>query len=244
MIRVLFHLLALLIVVPSWGQLILIPYQEDTKWGFKSYHTQEVLISPKYDYVDVFIGERAIFKTGNKYGYLDMEGNEVVKAQYKKISDLNSKNSANPTLRTCRVYTSISYGEIIKENGKVGYAVCCPLGNTILSPKYDRIIPFANPTQLTLYKFIAQLNNKWGIVKENDTILVPLEYDSIYFNEYENPYLLKIEKNGLFGFYSFPTNTLFLPEYISLQVYFRYVKVEISPGKFAYIDDQGRQYWK
>lgn len=225
--RIVLLFCACFIILLSWGQKILIPYQDGKKWGFKSYYSQEVLIAPLYDYVKVFMSDRALFKKGKKYGYLDMEGNEVIKAQYKKIP--SSTNTANQTLRTCLVHTSISYGEVIKENGKVGYAECCPLSDTVLSPRYDQIIPFANPTQLTIYKFIVRLNNKWVIVKEKDTILVTIEYDSIYFNEYENPYLLKIEKNGLFGFYSFPTNLTLSPEYLSIQMYFRFAKVEITP---------------
>jgi len=262
--RILFLFLVYWVFDFSWSQSTLIPYREGKKWGFKSYETQQIVISPKYFYVGCFFKDRAVFRKGNKFGYLDSKGNEIIKAKYTSASDFGcsglaavQKNRKQKQLLItplgdvtnirpidCGVKNNIHYGSTFTVNGKVGFAYGMPFSDTLLQPIYDEIIQLEYYQQPDKLHFVARKNNYWGIVQQGDTIRLPFEYSAIKIGWETGDFMATIEKDGRFGAYVFKSGLIIPAEYLSATVIYNMVKVEISPGVFGYIDDQGRKYWQ
>lgn len=260
--KILFLCLAYLIFDSAWSQTTLIPYREGKKWGFKSYETQEVVIAPKYSYVGPFFNDRAVFRKGIKFGYLDSKGNEIIKAKYTSAGDFGctgfaavKKNKKQllitpsgevTTIRPidCGVKTSINYGGTFTISGKVGFAFGMPFTDTLLQPMYDEIKQLQYYQQPPKLHFVARKDNYWGIVQEGDIIRLPFEYTSIKIGWETGDFIAILEKDGKFGAYVFKSGVIIPVQYVSATVIYNMVKVEESPGVFGYIDDQGRKYWQ
>lgn len=242
-----------------YGQLI--PYREGKKWGFISYETQDTIVMPKYKSVDVFSGSFAAFQKERKFGYLNIKGEEAIKPIYQSAGRFICGMVAPVTYRRKRIYINtrgeetkgvpidcgargfLSYGKILRtKEGKQGYALCCPLSDTIVPPKYDYLIQVNHTNQLATLLFIVQKDGHWGIVDTANTVLVPFEYDTIISRPDKGMLLLR--KNGLYGAYGLQTRFLIAPQYISATAFSNYMKAEIRPGIYGYVDDKGRKYWK
>lgn len=242
------------------GQLI--PYREGKKWGFVSYETQEVVIVPKYKSVDVFSGSFASFQKGRKFGYLNTEGEEAIKPIYRSAGRFICGAVAPVSLGNKKIYINtrgeetkgipidcgdrifLSYGEILRtKEGKQGYALCCPLSDTLVPPEYDYLIQVNHTNQLSTLHFIVKKGGHWGVVDTANTMLVPFEYDTI-ISGYPDKGMLLLRKNDLYGAYGLQTRFLIASQYISATAFSNYMKVEICPGVYGYVDDKGRKYWK
>ena len=211
------------------GQLI--PYREGKKWGFASYETQEIVIAPKYKGVGEFFSDVAPFQKGRKSGYVNAKGEEVTE----------------PPKTIYHCYDGgmfVSYGEILKGNDRrQGYVLCCPPSDTLIPPEYDYLIQINHDNQLKNLLFLVKKGGHWGIVDTANTVIVPFEYDTIIPNR---PYrsMLLLRKNDLYGAYVLQTRLLIAPQYVSATAFSNYIKVEICPGVYGYVDDKGRKYWK
>lgn len=209
----------------------LIPYREGKKWGFVSYETQEVVIAPAYKSVGEFSGDVAPFQKGRKFGYLNTKGEEL----------------KQPPRTIYHCYDGdmfLSYGKILKgTDGKQGYVLCCPPSDTLIPPEYDYLVPANYNNQLENLLFLVKKDGHWGIVDTSNTVILPFEYDTILPNR---PYrsMLLLHKNGLYGAYVLETRLLIIAQYISATAFSNYIKVEICPGVYGYVDDKGRKYWK
>jgi len=260
--RIFFLFFICLIVAPSWEQTALIPYRDGKKWGFKSYETQQMVIAPKYAYVGPFFHNRAVFQKGNKYGYLDPQGNQVIKAKYTKAHGFGCTGLARVEIRgkslwitpegekpkaipiDCGVKMPIYYGGTFTVNNKVGFAYGMPFSDTLLQPIYDEIQQLEYYQQPPRMHFVARKNNYWGIVQQGDTIQLPFEYDAIKIGWETGDFIATLEKDSKFGAYVFKTDLVIPAQYLSVTVIYNIIKVEISPGVLGYIDDQGRKYWQ
>lgn len=236
-----------------------VPYREGNKWGMKSYETQTITVKPKYKMLNPFVYKRALFQKGNKYGYIDEQGKEVIKATYTSATNFGCYSLARVTKKGKRVIITINgekstilpidcdmhgpifYGYPFLENGKYGYARMA--GDTLLPAQYDEIREphyYQQPTELHL---IVRKGRYWGIVKQSNSIVLPLDYEDITDTYEMGGSFAVLQKNGLYGAYCFKTGVLISAEYLSIMAYYKMVRVEISPGVFGYIDDQGRKYW-
>jgi|GEM_PF-6202820 len=242
-----------------YGQYI--PYRDGEKWGFVSYETQEIVIPPKYESVGEFHEGMAVFQKGQRFGYLDAKGNEIIKAKYKSAGAfyggyasvklkknfiiINLKGEkVNRVFRGCGGSDLIiNYGKQFNLNGKYGYIACCPPSDTLLKPRYD-YIQSLKAHQYDDQKFIARIDSVWGIVGLSDSIIVPFLYDTIIVDRQTGDSFAILKKENLYGAYNFVTDITIIPQYYSIQTFRNYVKVELSPSVFGYIDDKGRKYWK
>lgn len=252
--------LSLLAGTVLYGQLI--PYREGKKWGFKSYETQEIVILPRYKSVGEFSGSLAAFQKGRKFGYLNASGEEVIKPVYQSagpficgtIAEVIYKGKAirintaghevNGRPIDCGMYSFLSHGEILKAaDGKQGYALCCPISDTLVPPEYDDLIPANHDNQLKSLLFIVRKEGRWGIVDTANKVVLPFEYDTIIPSRPDRR-ILFLGKDNMYGAYVLQTRFLIAPQYISVLTFANYIKVEICPGVYGYIDDRGRKYWK
>ncbi len=260
--RILLFFLLCMLYAPSWEQTTLIPYRDGMKWGFKSYETQEIVIPTKYTYAGPFLNGRAVFEKCKKYGYLDTQGNEIIKAKYTSASNFGctglaevykkkkrlviTSNGDVTTIRPidCGVDVSTYYGGTFSVNGKFGFALGMPFTDTILQPIYDEIKQLEYYQQPQKLHFVVRKGKHWGIVQQGDTIKLPFDYDSIKIGQETGDFIAILEKDGKFGAYVFKTGVLIPTQYLSVSVIYNLAKVEISSQVFGYIDDQGRAYWK
>lgn len=85
--------------------------------------------------------------------------------------------------------------------------------------------------------FKVKLNDKWGVVSKTGKLLIPIEYDVLYF--YENN-LFKVEKNKKFAFLN-NSGSLVTPMYDYMGSFeWGLSKVSIN-GKYGYIDKFGKE---
>ena len=59
----------------------LIPYRNGDKWGYCNFEKQ-ILVSCKYDYVELFKDEMAKVKLNGKFGFIDKAGKEIIPCKY------------------------------------------------------------------------------------------------------------------------------------------------------------------
>lgn len=176
--------------LPLTSQNVLIPYREGLNWGFKSYTTQEVVIAPKYKTVNPFFNGRAVFQKGKKFGYLDHQGNQVIRAKYKQANNFSctglaevqqGKKSFSINVKgeqpkaipiDCGVNMSIHHGSIFALNNKYGVIADFKATDTILYPIYDEIILLDYYQQPKQWNFVARKELYWGIVLHGDTVRI------------------------------------------------------------------------
>ncbi|MBE2246265.1 MAG: hypothetical protein IAE67_03310 [Candidatus Competibacteraceae bacterium] len=75
-------------------------------------------------------------------------------------------------------------------------------------------------------------------------MVIPFEYEKITIEPSIGSGFVVLHKNGRFGSFAFKTGLLIPAEYFSVEPFYNFVKIEITPDVFGYIDDQGRKYWR
>jgi WG containing repeat len=84
----------------------LIPYRVGNKWGYCD-ASKKIVLTPKYDEVRLFSGERAAVRTGIYWGYINKKGAVVIPIKYYSASDFYGKD-----LNSAKVC------ELVKQNPK------------------------------------------------------------------------------------------------------------------------------
>lgn len=79
--------------------------------------------------------------------------------------------------------------------------------NCKIKSEYDDIIP------LNIRLFKIQKNNKWGVIDENGSIIIPLDYDYMLYNPDINDKLLVVKQAEKFGIIDNKNNTVVKFEY-------------------------------
>ncbi len=167
--------------------------------------------SKKYDYVSTVLLEGfAKTRLGDKWGFVDISGNEVVPVKYDEAYEffeglapvrlgnkwgfVNGKGELVIDLMYDKVY-QFSAGLVpVKLNGKWGYID--KKGITKIPFKYDHANPFS--------RCLAPVNikNKWGYINTKGKVVIPIKYDdaSWFRNGYGMVYVghraLSIDKQG------------------------------------------------
>jgi hypothetical protein len=102
-----------------------------------------------------------------KYGYIDIDGNEIVKPLYEYADSLHyGRGTAAVAL-----------------NGKVGFID--ETGKVIIPFIYDQL---DNPHKHGNYRFLdnfanVKLNGKWGVIDKNNHLVIPFVYDELLNNQ-------------------------------------------------------------
>jgi hypothetical protein len=153
--------------------------------------TGEVIVEPKYEYLDIFYGESlARFNDHGLWGYVDENGTEVIKAQYLdalsfseglaavKIDDLygfidsTGEYVIEPQFEG--VEGTFSFGRcLIAEDGKLG--IIDQVGLIIVEPQYESIELYCEN-----YYIVQSPENKFGIIDRDGNVVVKCLYTEIY----------------------------------------------------------------
>jgi hypothetical protein len=130
----------------------LVPVIKADKWGFIN-SAQQIVITPKYDFVRLFNNGIARVKLNGKWGLINEKGEAVTEIKYDKIYPAD-----DGLLRVIL-------------NNKTGYIDCS--GKEIIPPEYDELY-------LSQYHTISKIkkNNKYGYATK-EGILFPPVFDKV-----------------------------------------------------------------
>lgn len=165
------------------------------------------------------------YEDNGKFGIIDLEGKEILKAKYDEIEGLPYKegefivkeedkygvinmngktlvNSKYDNIAVDAYYTQEdgykNAGYIISNKTDEGYrfGYVDYKGKTILQPEYNEISRITNVENKEEIYLIVARNGQYGLLKENDAI-INNEYQSISYDETNN--LLTLEKSKKYG---------------------------------------------
>jgi len=108
----------------------------------------------------------SILQIPGRWGFINAEGNEVIKPMYNNAKDFSEGLAAVQMIKNNR----IRWGFIDKKN------------EVIIPLLYDRVQNFRNGFSM------VELNGKWGLINQNGKIIIPIEYDEIDDFEFRPPY--------------------------------------------------------
>ncbi|MFT6716649.1 MAG: hypothetical protein ACJA0Q_001293 [Saprospiraceae bacterium] len=192
-----------------------IPYRIKNKWGVANGEGQ-ITCKPKFEETFPSTCDRIRFSKNGKYGFINPEGEVIVKPIYLKATDffnsgreLLSKVSTKDTtffiglndepiqpIHGCGGSHSIAYNPVTLINKNDSIGVKSWYGDTIIKPQYKKIISFR------IGQFIAVQNFelKFGILNLRSDTIYDFDLDSVklYPNDQSNP-LYFIYKNGQIG---------------------------------------------
>lgn len=114
------------------------------------------IIKPKFDDASLFSEDRAIVKVGNKFGYIDREGNYVVQPIYEAARDFKDGMAA--------VCNHRDYWGFINTSGKV------------IIPLLYRNVKDFNEGAAAYY---SSLDKKWGFIDKNGEKIIGAVYDDV-----------------------------------------------------------------
>ncbi len=175
---------------------LLIPFIQNQKIGFVD-KDSTIIVEPKYEIIyGDFIEDTDLVKVGIRYSYgfprssgrietydrykwglLDSTGNEVFKCNYARISISDDK----------KLFTLQSY--------KYGYCVVDMNGN--------KIVPYDTFSIIDGYtKGYARVkkNGKWGIIDTEGRVVLPVDYDQVWYFHTKNYDSTFVTKEGTDGF--------------------------------------------
>lgn len=147
----------------------LIPVQNKKgKWGFSD-ERGEVVIKQNYDSVVPFIDGRAKVKKGDKWGYIGIDGKEVIKIQYTEMYNWDDKG-------ICKVGVGGKIKDGIVSGAKYGYIN--RNGDVILKPEYEKIGEFDYGVAY------VQKGKKYGFINDDYRMIIECKYTAVgSFNE-------------------------------------------------------------
>jgi hypothetical protein len=135
------------------------------KWGFIG-RDDRIAIQPVYDQVFDFEHGLAIVKLKGLYGVVDKSGKQIAPVRYEYVSVLANRN----ILLVQNNLTGLSDGQ----------------GRIIINTKYDRLNDLNNGY------IIAERNGKYGVLTAEGVSTVPLIYDYLSFDAFNNTFLAKV----------------------------------------------------
>ncbi|MBL7859395.1 MAG: WG repeat-containing protein [Cyclobacteriaceae bacterium] len=132
------------------------------KWGYIN-HEDKIAIQPVYDEVTSFSNGFAYIKQKGLYGLIDKNGSPVLPPRYEKIKVLSSGRL------------------LIQQEGNIGLADA--RGEILINPKYNRLEDTDNGY------VIVEWNGKYGLLTLQGISTIPLIYDKLIFNPFENQFI-------------------------------------------------------
>lgn len=133
------------------------------KWGFINV-SDNLAVQPVYEQVFPFVNGRAMVKQKGLFGMINTAGKLVLPVRYEKIEVLPSTNM------------------LIVANGQAGLAD--HLGNVLVSPRFNRVWDTGKEF------VIVEKGNKYGVIGYNGISTIPMVYDYITYDPFENLFLV------------------------------------------------------
>jgi hypothetical protein len=138
------------------------------KWGFINTH-DNIVVQPVYEEVFPFTNGRALVKQRGLYGIIDKNGKLILPVRYEKLQTLPSGNI------------------LIVSGGLKG--ISDPAGNILVSPRFDNLKDTGKNF------LIVEKAGRYGVVGYNGISTIPMVYDHITFDPYQNLFLV-LEKTN------------------------------------------------
>jgi hypothetical protein len=138
------------------------------KWGFIN-HQDKIAVQPVYDDVTSFQGGASIVTLKNFLGAIDKTGKLILLPRYQKIKILESRRL------------------LITQDGQQGLADAN--GKILVSPRFDTVHDLDNGY------IIVQRNQKYGLLNLQGVSTIPLIYDYISYDRFNNRYMA-LKKSG------------------------------------------------
>lgn len=168
------------------------------KWGFLN-PSGEWMINPIFEEVKAFENEFAPFRKGNYWGLIDKFGNERFSPEWDEISI--SESGIALAKKSGKAYFLGLNGNKIEEDG---FEKICRLSNgSLLVKKGDKIGLISNKGEVKLdplfdslvpegrIGYQASMDGKSGLISEAGETLIPIAYEAILYDEFENLILAK-----------------------------------------------------
>ena len=210
----------------------------------------KMVLAPEYDEIKNFIAGVAWVRSGDLWGLINENGKVVLAPKFKEVVDVG-KFSDIAWIRKgekwgvfdkfqlkwiyephFRVYKILSREyALVKEDGKFGIINC---SDSV--PVYEP--QFSNVAKIAPYKLAVKLGDAWGVIKDNGTLLIPIEYDTI---TRLSKVKLVVEKNGLKGIVDFRGRKLTKKIYTELDFYENKRALCKRDGKYGFLDYKGRE---
>ncbi|MBC6109007.1 WG repeat-containing protein [Pedobacter sp. CCM 8938] len=156
------------------------------KWGYIN-NAGQIVINCQFDEAQVFLGKKAVVKTGDKYGVIDENGKYLTNPQFdfaisdgdkllvisdKKFgwTDFNGKYLINPQFDDIRLFGEEKL-TAVKGSEKWGYIDV--EGKFIVNPQFDMASSFFNGLS------VVKSGDKFGLIDKNGKFVVNPQFDSI-----------------------------------------------------------------
>jgi hypothetical protein len=187
-------------------------YQINGMYGICS--KQKIITYPIYNYImpdnNRFLV--SIITNGtSKYGWLDSVGNKMFDPVFDKVNFFYSKKKT--TVKINSTYKIIS------------------IENEVINTDYDYLSSIENNL------IVVRLNNKYGIIDENNKIIIKPEYDNLY-NFTEG--LACAKKNGKWGFINLKNKTVIPFIYDKGSIFSEGLACMKKNGKWGYINNKNK----
>lgn len=144
------------------------------RWGYIDLH-ENLVVQPHFEEAHPYSGGLAIVKKGGKYGMVNKKGETIVSNQFDKI---------RPSTKDRFIVEQIDEGEEEAQMGLVSET-----GHTLIYPKYDSLEDLGNG-----YVIISR-NGRYGLLTLQGKSTIPLKYDHIKYDPYNELYLV-LEEQG------------------------------------------------
>jgi len=216
----------------------------------------QMKLKGKYDNVwDYSEGMIGVMK-GDKYGFCDSTGKEVIPCQYdgpgtfregvadvKKDGLLGFIDKTGKEIFPFRKYdyaggfeNGLSVFRIIKDEKEL-YGFIDKTGNEVIPPVYEEV----EVSWFGKGNAIVQKGGKWGTISRQNTVVVPFEYDKI--NDF-NAGITTAKKGGKWGVID-SANKVLVPFTMVYQTVYEfssgYAHVENNKNQEGYIDINGKE---
>lgn len=229
-------LLAFISSVVLNGQVTLVPYRVEEKWGVADFF-ERIIVEPKYEEVGFFSDPATSFPPGKPlasvklngvYGFIDQFGTEVIPPIYQSVTDFNQGYA------------------LVEKDGKrfaidtAGNMVADSFYHPLeLLPNYTIVTPLKMLTQVKesawqqffldigceeVYRhegdnvvFLVKKKGRCGIVQRGK-LLVSMMYDSIHTYEGRSYVLYQNGKQAFCSGYGRPPQTVIIPEYDEIKM--------------------------
>ncbi|WKN32378.1 WG repeat-containing protein [Porifericola rhodea] len=144
------------------------------RWGYID-RFERLVVQPHFEEARAFVGGLAIVKKEGKYGMVNKKGETIVPNQYYNI---------RPTLEDRYIVEQEKEGKDKIQMGLVSHE-----GHALIYPKYDTVDDLGNGF------VIISRNGRYGLLTLQGKSTIPLKYDLIKYDPYNEVYLV-LEEQG------------------------------------------------
>lgn len=146
------------------------------RWGYIN-RSEQLVVQPHFEKAYPFIDGLAIVRKDGKYGMVNKKGETIVPNEYDRIS---------PSTES-RYLVEIHKNENGNDQAQVG--LVSKEGHQLIYPKYDSLEDLGNG-----YVIISR-NDRYGLLTLQGRSTIPLRYDNIKYDPYNDLYLV-LEEQG------------------------------------------------